>query len=415
MPTAAGTSSFTVKVTDSSHNTATANLSITIVGPPQITTTSLPSGRTGAPYSATLSVAGGVAPFTWSVVSGALPPGLTLTAFSGQILGTPTSAGTYSPVFQVSDADKNTARATLSITITGSGNGTLRVVTTSLPSGTAGVQYGASLQASGGAPPYTWTQVAGVLPPGLALNSNGAIAGVPTAPGTYGFTVQVSDYSSPEQTAQANLSISIAPSALQITTTEISSGTVNTFYQSQLDASGGTTPYTWTIASGKLPAGLSLNSSGLISGTPTMPSLSSFVVRVADSGVPRQTATHSLTLVIDPTQTLNIPSQQLPDGTVGVAYQASATAAGGIPPYTWAAASLLPPKLMLGLTGEIYGTPQQEGSYQVGLMVKDSATPPSTATVSLPLTLSANPSSQITTDVLPITTAVFLPARRCKR
>jgi hypothetical protein len=249
----------------------------------------------------------------------------------------------------------------------------------------------------------------------LALNSNGAIAGVPTAPGTYGFTVQVSDYSSPEQTAQANLSISIAPSALQITTTEISSGTVNTFYQSQLDASGGTTPYTWTIASGKLPAGLSLNSSGLISGTPTMPSLSSFVVRVADSGVPRQTATHSLTLVIDPTQTLNIPSQQLPDGTVGVAYQASATAAGGIPPYTWAAASLLPPKLMLGLTGEIYGTPQQEGSYQVGLMVKDSATPPSTATVSLPLTLSANPSSQITTDVLPITTAVFLPARRCKR
>ncbi len=406
-PTATGTSSFTVKVTDSSHNTATASLSITIVGAPQITTTSLPSGRTGAPYSASLSVAGGVAPYTWSVVSGSLPPGLTLTAFSGQILGTPTSAGTYTPVFQVSDADKNTARATLSITITGSGNGTLKIVTTSLPAGTGGVQYGASLQASGGTPPYTWTQVAGVLPPGLALNTNGAIAGIPTAPGTYGVTVQVSDSSSPEQTAQASLSITIMPAVLQITTTEISSGTVNTFYQSQLDASGGTTPYTWTIASGKLPAGLTLNSSGLISGTPTAPSQSNFTVRVTDGGVPRQTATQPLTLVIDPTPTLTIPPQQLPDGTVGVPYQANATATGGTPPYTWGASSLLPPKLMLGLTGEIYGTPQQEGNYQVGLTVKDSASPPARATASLPLTVNADPSLQITTDALPITTLGF--------
>ena len=407
VPTATGTSSFTVKVTDSSHNTATANLSITIVGDPQITTTSLPSGRMGAPYSASLSVAGGLAPYKWSIVAGSLPPGLTLTAFNGQILGTPTTAGSYTPVFQVSDADNEVARATLSITITSSGNGTLRVVTTSLPSGTVGVQYAASLQATGGVPPYTWAQVGGLLPPGLALNGSGTIDGIPTASGTYGATIQVSDSSSPEQTAQATLSITIAPAALQITTTELSSGNVNTFYQSQLDATGGTTPYLWSIVSGKLPPGLTLNPSGLISGTPTMPSLSNFTARVTDSGNPHQTATQHYILVIDPAQTLTIPPQQLPDGTVGVAYEANATATGGMPPYTWASASLLPPKLMLGLTGEIYGTPGQEGTYQVGLAVKDSANPPATATASLPLTVNSDPSLQITTGVLPITTLGF--------
>jgi len=395
VPTATGTSSFTVEVTDSSHNTATAKLSITVVGPPQITTTSLPSGRTGAPYSATLSVAGGVAPYTWSVVSGSLPPGLTLTVFNGQIFGTPSGAGTFTPVFQVSDANNKIARATLPITITGSGNGTLQIVTTSLSAGTAGIQYSAILQ------------VAGLLPPGLALNGSGTIAGIPTASGTYGFTVQVSDSSSPEQAAQANLSITIAPAVLRITTTELSAGTVHTFYQSQLDATGGTTPYVWTIASGKLPAGLSLNSSGLISGTPTAPSQSNFTVRVTDSGVPRQTATQQLSLVIDPAPTLTIPPQQLPNGTVGVPYQANATATGGTPPYTWAASSFLPPRLTLGLTGELYGTPQHEGSYEVGLMVKDSASPPATATASLPLTIESDPTLKIATDVLPITTLGF--------
>jgi hypothetical protein len=407
VPTAMGTSSFTVKVTDSVRNTATANLSITIVGNPQITTTSLPAGKTGAPYSATLSVAGGVGPFTWSVVSGALPPGLSLSAFNGQVLGTPTSAGVYSPVFQVSDANTKTARAALSITITGSGNGTLKVVTASLPSGTSGVQYSAILQASGGTPPYTWTQVAGLLPAGLALNSDGTITGVPSAAGTYGFTIQVGDSSSPEQTAQANLTITIAAAVLRITTTELNAGTVNTFYQSQLDAIGGTTPYVWTIASGKLPAGLTLNGSGLISGTPTVPSQSSITVRVTDSGVPRQAATQSLTLVIDPAPPLTIPPQQLPDGTVGEPYQANPTATGGTPPYAWAASSLLPPRLILSLTGEIYGTPSQEGSYQIGVMVKDSAKPPATATASLSLTVNSDPSLRITTDALPITTLGF--------
>jgi hypothetical protein len=67
----------------------------------------------------------------------------------------------------------------------------------------------------------------------------------------------------------------------------------------------------------------------------------------------------------------------------------------------------LPPRLILSLAGEIYGTPSQEGSYQIGLMVKDSASPPATATASLPLTVSSDPSLRITTDVLPITTLGF--------
>lgn len=407
IPTAAGTSSFTVKVTDSSHNTATANLNITVVGPPLITTTSLPNGRTGTPYSAILTVAGGVAPFMWSVVSGSLPPGLMLTAFNGQIIGTPTTTGTYTPGFQVTDANNRTARVNLSITITGNGGGTLRIATTSLAGGTVGVLYGASLQATGGVQPYTWAQVGGLLPPGLVLTASGAIGGTPTTSGSYGFTVQVSDSSSPQQAAQATLSITIAPASLQITTTELNSGTVNTFYQSQLDATGGTTPYTWSLVSGKLPVGLTLNRSGLIAGIPVVASQSNFTIQVRDSGNPQQTATQPYTLTINPKPTLSIPSQQLPSGTVGMAYQAIAEAAGGTPPYTWSASSLLPSKLTLGLTGEIYGTPSMEGSYEVGLVVKDSANPPATATASLALIVDAEASLRITTNELPITTVGF--------
>lgn len=390
---------------DSDHHTATANSGFTVVNTPRITTISLPNGQSGSPYSASLSVSGGVAPFTWSAVSGAVPPGLSLTPSNGEILGTPNAPGTYTASFEVSDANNKTTRATVSITIIG--NGTLTILTTSLPEGTAQVIYGASLEASGGVQPYNWSQMGGLLPPGLTLDSNGTIGGPPTTAGTYGLAVQVADSGSPQQKAHATLSITISPATLRITTAEISRGEVHTFYQTQLEATGGGTPFSWSLISGTLPAGLTLNNSGLISGTPTTPGLSNFTVEVKDSGNLHQTVTKQLSLTIDPVQTLTIPPPQLPDGTVNVAYQANVTATGGIPPYSWAASSLLPPKLILSLAGDIYGTPSEEGTYQIGLMVKDSANPPDTATVTLPLTVNRDPSLRITTVALPVATVGF--------
>jgi hypothetical protein len=88
------------------------------------------------------------------------------------------------------------------------------IATKSLPGGNVGTAYSQTLTAAGGTSPYTWSLTSGsTLPAGLALSSNGIISGTPTAPGTTSFTVKVTDSSSPAQTAQATLSITIASSA----------------------------------------------------------------------------------------------------------------------------------------------------------------------------------------------------------
>jgi hypothetical protein len=120
------------------------------------------------------------------------------------------------------------------------------------------------------------------LPAGLTLNaSTGVISGTPTAPGTSDFTAKITDAT--QQTAQAQLEI-VIDATLAITTTQLPSGTQNISYSTTLAASGGMPPYTWSVISGMLPAGLSLGSnSGTISGTPTIPGTSTFTVQVTDS------------------------------------------------------------------------------------------------------------------------------------
>ncbi len=129
-PSGGGTSNFTVQVTDSNTPAANASapLSITVTAavPLSITTTSLPAGLTGTAYSAPLTAIGGVSPYTWSLASGSLPPGLQLNQTTGAIFGTPTTAGTSNFTVQVADSETPPATVVsvpLSITITPSGGG----------------------------------------------------------------------------------------------------------------------------------------------------------------------------------------------------------------------------------------------------------------------------------------------------
>lgn len=161
-----------------------------------------------------------------------------------------------------------------------------------------GVPFSQSLGALGGTPPYTWSLVSGSLPTGLSLSTSGVISGTPTVVGTSSFTVQVTDSSLPPQTATSTeLSITVlAP--LAVTTSTLPDGQLGTAYSQTLAATGGTTPYTWLVLSGSLPAGLSLSTSGVISGTPTAAGTSSFTVEVADSSRPQLTASASLSITV---------------------------------------------------------------------------------------------------------------------
>jgi hypothetical protein len=177
----------------------------------------------------------------------------------------------------------------------------LTVTTTSLAGGIVKTPYSQTLVASGGKPTYTWSVPPGTLPQGLSLNASGTIAGSPTTPGTFNFTVTVTDSSSPVQNMFAPLSIQItALSPVSIITAVLGPGTVGTAYSQTLGATGGKPTYTWSVPPGTLPPGLTLNtSSGAITGSPTMAGTFDFTVTVTDSSSPVQTATAPLSIQIN--------------------------------------------------------------------------------------------------------------------
>jgi hypothetical protein len=399
----------TVQVKDSSSPQQTASTAFQITITPTaltITTTSLPNGAVGTAYSQTLAATGGTGPYTWQLTSGTLPANLTLNASSGLISGTPSVPVTAAPLtFMVTDSSSpaQTASVNLTLTIT---SATLTITTTSLPNGQVGVAYSQTLAASGGTGTLTWQLTAGTLPTGMTLNaSTGLISGTPAAPVTATpLTFKVTDSGSPAQTATANLALTIAPATLTITTASLANGVVNTGYTQTLAASGGTGAYTWQLTAGTLPAGLALNAStGLISGTPTIPvTATPLTFKVTDSGSPTQTATANLTLTITPA-TLTITTASLSTGVAGVAYSQPLAATGGTGAYTWQlTAGTLPAGLSLNAsTGLISGTPNTPvTATTLTFRVTDSGSPAQTANASFTLTI-APPVLTITTTSLP--------------
>ena len=389
-PTAPGTASFTVQVTDSANTTATQPLSIAVAPAAlNISTSSLPGGTVGASYSQGLSATGGTGSYTWSISSGSLPAGLSL-APGGAIGGTPTAPGTASFTVQVTDSANTTATQPLSIAVAPA---PLSVSTTSLPGGTVGTSYSQGLSASGGTGSYSWSISSGSLPAGLSL-AGGAIGGTPTAPGTASFTVQVTD--SANTTATQPLSIAVAPAPLSVSTTSLAGGTVGTPYSQGLSASGGTGSYTWSVSTGSLPAGLSLATTGTISGTPTASGTASFTVQVTDSA--NTSTTKPLSIAVAPAA-LNISTSSLPGGTVGASYSQGLSASGGTGSYTWSVSTgSLPAGLSLATTGTISGTPTASGTASFTVQVTDSANTSTTK----PLSIAVAPAAlNITTSSLP--------------
>jgi hypothetical protein len=177
-----------------------------------VTTSSLPNGTTGQSYSALLGASGGLLPYSWSVVAGALPTGLSLNGGSGGIAGTPSIEGTSSFTVQVTDGQvpADTATRALQITVVTVSYDPLVITTTSLPNARRNKNYSRTLAATGGLAPYTWSVVQGNLPSGLTLNaSTGLISGKASAIGTYNFTVQVRDSQGAPATDTQALTINV--------------------------------------------------------------------------------------------------------------------------------------------------------------------------------------------------------------
>jgi hypothetical protein len=259
---------------------------------PQITTTSLQASTVGASYSQTLQAAGGTASISWSVSLGTLPPGLNLDSASGVISGTSTTAGFYHFTVQIKDADSLTATQDLAIIV----NPSPTITTTSLPDATVSGGYSQTLGVAGGTAPFLWSLSIGILPAGITLSPCGVLSGTPTLSGTYSFTVQVSD--SYTVTASRSLTL-IVNSAPVITRGNLPDKKVGSNYSQTVTMTGGTLPFAWSISSGSLPTGLSLNpSTGLISGVPTVIGTYTFAVRSTDAN--NVSANKTFTIQIKP-------------------------------------------------------------------------------------------------------------------
>jgi hypothetical protein len=203
-PSTVGTWTFDVMMTEStgSRFSAVRTLSLT-VATVVVATSALPDAYLGGSYSSTLTRLGGGWFATWHVVSGALPPGITLSS-GGVLSGRPTSLGTYRFAVAVSSGGKASPSQVLTLVVR-----PMEVATSSLPDGTAGRWYSQPLTTHGGKGTLTWSLASGSLPPKLTLGSGGRIYGTPNTLGTWTFTVRVTDSSSPKQQAVQTLTLTI--------------------------------------------------------------------------------------------------------------------------------------------------------------------------------------------------------------
>jgi hypothetical protein len=435
--------------------------------PPQVSGRLSPAD-VGVPYNGTLSVTGGKAPYVFSLSSGSLPAGLALSPSTGTISGTPAKTGVFNFAVQATDSTGLQGAQSFQIPVSTAGSVAVAVspaAATVVSSGTA--QFTAAVSNTSNQT-VTWSASPGTI------TSTGLYQAPAVATGTSA-TVTATSNADPTKSGKASVTIKPLGLPVAVTTTSISGATSGAAYSATLAATGGTTPYSWTLASGTLPTGITLQSTGVISGTTSQTGTFSFTVQVTDSSSPKQTATRSfqitvstvgtITVTVTPaaatvtssgtaqftalvtntsnvgvtwsawpgsisssglyqapsvtTKTtatvtatstadstksgkavvtispalappLTVTTTSLSGATSGTAYSATLKAAGGTTPYTWSLASgTLPTGVSLQSSGLLSGTTSQTGQFSITVQVVDSSSPKQTATQPLSLAVNA--------------------------
>ena len=359
--------------------------------PLAITTAALPKAVTGSPYTAKLQATGGKPPYAWNLAlfpgqtaASVLPAGLSF-ASDGTISGT--ASVCYSviwvPQFVVQDAASQTAGVGLELDCVAP----LAFASSSLPDGNIALPYSFFLQVQGGLSPYKFALTAGSLPPGMTLDPTRGLQGTPTAPGTYNFTLQVSDSGTPTLTASQAFTLTI-DNNLVLPNRSLPDAVQNVPYLEQIQPAGGTPPYHFALGqNSSLPPGMSLdNSTGKVSGPPTTASqFTDFMqMTITDSSPNPATLNAMVSLNVQPP--LSFQTSSLPDGVRSLNYFGSFSIVGGRAPYSIQVAAGAPPDGLTvasspsyGATFNITGSPAKDGTFQFTLKVSDSYETPNTA------------------------------------
>lgn len=345
---------------------------VTVAAALNIKDTPIPNGKVGVPYNfrVEMDTGSGTAPIEFSVSSGSLPPGLAIQNKGerfAEIQGTPTQAGTWNFYLQAKDSQccPIYTQEPRSITITDR----LIISTQSLPDGPINQPYGPiQLTASGGTVD-SWTVTSGALPAGVTLSSTGVVQGTPTASGAFSFTVQAASGLGPD-TKQLTIFVVAplelgGPGAVPVKAEPVQlSWKVNEAVNWGVGAAGGRGPYTYTSTT--LPAGLTLNPDGTLTGASTTAGAFPVTFTVTDSAA----VVDTLKTVINIKALLAFGAAKPPTGKLNKVFRWKLPVTGASKVKLFVASGKYPPGLDLNeATGVLSGTPLKTGSYKVKFWV----------------------------------------------
>jgi hypothetical protein len=339
----------------------------------QIVPASLPNGVVNQPYMQQLSCVGALGACAWNPVGGTLPAGMTFDPATATISGTPSAVESGVITVEAYDTLNTSNRTSAPLTLTIDAP---PFVMTMPAAGAAqvGVPYQLSPSLSGTLGTATWTVSSGTLPGGLSLDAlTGAIGGVPTTWGTTTAVVTAQDSWGANRTDSKPFMVTVAPTAIAVTTTSLDHGLYQSSYYAVLRTSGGSGAVSWSVNGGTLPAGVSVDSNGTVSGTPSSTGTFTFGVTAQDANWPSNQATQTLALTIDaPAFSIAVPAPAI--ATVGVPFQIAASSSGQVGSTIWSIASgSLPGGVGIdAATGIISGVPATFGSFVATVRGQDS-------------------------------------------
>jgi hypothetical protein len=344
-----------------------------------------PTGYVGVPYEVKIAVeeGSGCEPNVWfEVRNSVLPAGLSMTR-DGVISGVPTGVGLTR--FWLWLHDLTAAEGGPSWCVAGEQSERefsipidpgLAIAKASLRAGTVGQPYSETFTArqlvtlnppTGPDEPATWSVQSGALPAGLTLSPQGALAGTPTADGSYQFVVKAQIASGLSVTSTYTLVV--RQPVLMRSQVGTARAEVGIRLSTSSIATGGTGTYAWSIGSGALPAGVTLNpTSGTISGTPQKAGRFAFDLTAADGE--GRAATTSTVLSVAPK--LALKTLRLKAAKLGRPYHAKLLTAGGVQPVRWTLRGRLPLGVRFAKkTGTLIGTPRRTGRFRLAIEARD--------------------------------------------